>query len=82
MRCDLIEATLACNMDGIFASERLPTTDGHVNEAWLEFDSANPRRPTRSAARRVMLKPQDVSSTMSPRLVQSLIASASKRDWV
>jgi hypothetical protein len=34
------------------------------------------RRPTRSAAKMVVPEPQNVSSTMSPRRVQSLMASA------
>ena len=37
---------------------------------------AQARRPTRSAAKIVVPEPEKVSSTRSPRLVQSLMASA------
>ena len=72
---NLVEGESALRVDCIPAGEGLPAADGGVDETRLDLHRACVR-PTRSAAMIVVPDPQNVSSTMSPRRVQSLRASA------
>src|SRR5215831_16395714 len=75
LACDFVEGQAGLDVNGVLAREGLPALDRDIDEVRLELERAGPAPdPLRRQDRRA--EPQKVSSTMSPRRVQSFMASA------
>jgi len=62
----------------IIARECLPAADNCVDVERIYLSRPKQRRPLRGAATTVVPLPKKLSSTIAPRVVQSMIASATK----